>query len=174
MRLRNIPPLLFPILLVLSWADPTFAQVAGDSSAQSISPLTKDNLPKVKTSDPFVAHTQHSFYFQDTLASVLLKFTNSADFNAQDPASINDLGYIYYYFGEYADATTQFKKALELNPAFTDADINLGVTAYKTGDTDLALEYLNKAHDMDSARGEAAYDLGLIAFEKKEYSRSAG
>ena len=151
-----------------------FAQVGTDNSSKAISPLTTESLPKVKPTDPFVAHSHHSFYFKDTLASVLFKYTSSADFNPKDPVSLNDLGYIYYYFGEYGDAATQFKKALDLNPEFADAYVNLGVTADKTGDMDLAQQYLNKAYQIDSARGEAAYDLGLLAFEKGDYSRAAG
>lgn len=151
-----------------------FSQVGTDNSFKSVSPLTTESLPKVKPTDPFVAHSHHSFYFKDTMAGVLLKYTASPDFNAQDPVCLNDLGYIYYYFGEYADAAIQFKKALDLNPAFADAYVNLGVTAYKTGDDDLAQQYLNKAYQMDSSRGEAAYDLGLLAFEKNDFSRAAG
>jgi len=151
-----------------------FAQVGTDNSPKSVSPLTTESLPKVKTADPFLAHSHHSFYFKDTLASVLLKYSTSPDFNAKDPVCLNDLGYIYYYFGEFADAATQFKKALDLNPAFADAYVNLGVTAYKTGDSDLAQQYLSKAYQMDSSRGEAAYDLGLLAFEKSDFSRAAG
>ena len=152
----------------------SLAKVDSDNSSKSISPLAKENLPSVKPADPFLAHTQHSFYFKDNLAAALVKFTRSPDFNLKDPVSLNDLGYIYYYFGEYRDAAIQFKKALDLNPAYSGACINLGVTAYKTGDTNLALHYLNQAYEMDPQKGEAAYDLGLICFEQRDYSRAAG
>src|SRR5579883_1392263 len=145
------------------FAEDLFAQVSTDNSPKSVSPLTTESLPKVKPADPFVAHSHHSFYFQDTLASVLLKYTSSPDFNPKDPVSVNDLGYIYYYFGEYGDAANQFRKALDLNPAYGDAYVNLGVMADKTGDPELAQQYLNKAYQIDSSRGEAAYDLGLLA-----------
>ena len=153
---------------------PLGAQVQTDGSSQAAAPISKETLPKVKTTDPYLAHRRHSFYFADTLASVLLKFTMSPGFNAKDPSSLNDLGYIYYYFGEFADAQIQFKKALEINPAFSDAYVNLGVTAYKSGDFQAALQYLNRAYEMDSARGEIPYDLGLLSFEQGEFGRAAG
>ena len=170
MKLKFIATICGALLL----AAPGGAQVQTDSSPKSISPVTKEILPRVKTADPFAAHSSHSFYFKDTLAASVLRYSRSPDFNPQDPASLTDLGYIYYYFGEYEEAASKFKKALEVNPSYADAYIDLGVTAYKSGDMDLALNYLEKAYGMEPDRGEAAYDLGLLNFEQKQYSRSTG
>jgi len=150
------------------------AQVKVDFSPKAVSPVTKEALPKVKTNDLIAVHRDHNFYFQDTLARSLMRYTTSLGFSPADPASLNDLGYIYYYFGEYPDAEAQFKKALEINPAFVDAEINLGLTAYKSSRLQEALQYLNKAYQMDSSRGDAAYNLGLLTFEQGDFSRAAG
>ncbi len=172
--------LFFPLFLaaaaVICFFSPEtlWAQLKTEFSNKGGPLSSPENLPRVKTADPYTAHTRHSFYFQDTLASVILKFTMSPGFSPRDPSSLNDLGYIYYFFGEYRDAEAQFQKAIEINPTFVDPYINLGITAYKSGDFQSALQYLNKAYQMDPNRGEIAYNLGLLSYEQNEYSRAAG
>ncbi|HVZ80857.1 MAG TPA: tetratricopeptide repeat protein [bacterium] len=137
-------------------------------------PLSKSMVPRFKTSDPFVAHSDHSFYFKENLTNALLRFTTAPDFKVNDPVCLNDLGYIYFYFGEYGEAAAQFKKALALNPAYTAAAVNLGVASHKVGEDDLALRYLGQVRDSDPARGEALYDLGLIQYERGNYPQAVG
>ena len=173
--LRVALPMLLPLFLTGLFFTPLAqAQVSAGFSPKAAAPVGKGELPKVKASDPYLLHSHHSFFFKDTLSSVLLKFTTNKDFNAKDPVSINDLGYIYYYFGQYADAEEQFKKALDLNPLFVDAVINLGVNATKAGDYAAARNYLERAAQMDPARGEVSYDLGLLAYEQNDFNRAAG
>ncbi len=151
-----------------------FGQVAVDVAGPSSANVPDGSLPKTEISEPKDRHSNHLFYFQDTLESVLLKYTNSPDFNPKDPSSLNDLGYIYAYFGEYDEAIIQYKKAIDLNPEFSDAYLNWGVAEYKSGRRDKAQVLLEKSYQMDASKGESAYDLGLVAFEEKEYARSAG
>ncbi|HUO58672.1 MAG TPA: tetratricopeptide repeat protein [bacterium] len=162
----------FPLLLFIASLGAAPSKAQSGFSPKAAAPVGKGEIPKVKTSDPYVVHSHHSFYFQDTLAAVLLKFTTSRGFNAKDPACVNDLGYIYYYFGQYSDAQEQFQKALDMNPLFVDALINLGVNALKAGDNTAALNYLDKAYQMDPSKGEIAYDLGLLSYEQNDLNRA--
>lgn len=56
----------------------------------------------------------------------------------------NDLGRLYGLAGNYDSAQKAFRKALELNPRFCDAQINLAVSLGETGNPAQALKELEK------------------------------
>src|SRR5258708_36690417 len=83
------------VLFLLLGHQLLWAQLRTDLSPKAASPINQETLPRVKTNDPYGVHSRHLIYFEDTLASCLLKYTASPDFNSKDPVSLNDLGYIY-------------------------------------------------------------------------------
>ncbi|OGQ07645.1 MAG: hypothetical protein A3G32_02880 [Deltaproteobacteria bacterium RIFCSPLOWO2_12_FULL_40_28] len=56
----------------------------------------------------------------------------------------NLLGMIYHYDGNYSDAIDSFKKALRLNPHYTEALLNLTVLYNDLGDYKLSKQLLSK------------------------------
>ena len=161
-------------LLMILIASQAKAQLQGDTANPGAPALGPGGTPKVKVSQIEGIHSSRLVYFQDNLENALMKYTNQADFSAKDPASLNDLGYIYFYFGDYPEAEAQFQKALDINPAYTGSMVNWGVCAHLTGDDPTALKLLGKAHEQDSQKGEAAYDLGILAYDSGDFSKASG
>ncbi len=55
------------------------------------------------------------------------------------------LGFIYHLRGAFGKAATHFRKALEINPAYTEASLNLAVTLNNLGRYDEAQDVFEKA-----------------------------
>ena|GEM_PF-2342852 len=162
------------LLILFLSAGPALGQIQGDIGKSAVPALGPGGAPKIKTAEAKGAHSSRLVYFQDNMESALMKYTTQPEFNAKDPVSLNDLGYLYYYFGDYSEAEAQFQKALDINPAFTDALVNWGVSAHMTGDDATALKLLGRAHDQDPQKGESSYDLGLLAYDTGDFSKAQG
>ncbi len=160
--------------ILLMTTGPVLGQIQGDPGKSLAPPLGPGDTPKIKAAEAEGTHSSRLYYFQDNLESALMKYTHQAEFNAKDPVSLNDLGYLYYYFGDYNEAESQFQKALEINPAFIDALVNWGVCAHMTGDETAAIKLLGRAHDQDPQKGESSYDLGLLAYDSGDFSKAIG
>lgn len=113
---------------------------------------------------------------------------------AQRPAFadvFNMLGLIYYYNARRDEALSSFKKALEINPAYTEASLNLAVVYNEIGDFDRAREayagaretkkdaysYLDpyvkgKLANMHAEMGTIYRDLGLYREAAEEYKKA--
>lgn len=162
------------LFLILWAAGPCLGQIQGDNGQSTAPALSPGGTPKVKAAESEGTHSSRLYYFQDNLESALMKYTSQAEFNAKDPLSLNDLGFLYYYFGQYGEAEAQFQKVLDINPAYTDSLVNWGVCAHMTGDDATALKLLGRAHDQDPQKGEASYDLGILAYDSGDYSKAQG
>ena len=119
----------------------------------------------VVASPPRAIHAPKLKFFGDNLQDAVLKLTSSPGFSLTDPSDLNDLGYVYLYFGQYEEATSQFSKILATFPKYAPAQMNLGVTAYRMGDNATAITWLRRALKTDPANGDAAFDLGVLALE---------
>ncbi|MCC7156228.1 MAG: tetratricopeptide repeat protein [Bryobacterales bacterium] len=77
------------------------------------------------------------------------------------PAVNFRLGFLLYKNGEYLPAAERFRKELDLNPSYSDANLFLGQTLRNLGREQEAIVYLRKAVALD-ARSEHAYQ-ALVA-----------
>ena len=85
---------------------------------------------------------------------------------------LNLSGICCYRLGKFERAVEQYKKAIELNPNFTDAGVNLGV-AYKTlGSYEQAINEYHKVIDLNPKEFRALNNIGNLILEKGD-SKSA-
>ena len=103
----------------------------------------------------------------------------------------NKLGLIYHGKGELGKAVGAFKKAIELNPGYTESSLNLAVTLNDMGRYDEANEVFGNAAKMagsgpfaldpfikgklaneHSKLGDIYYDLGLFGEAVEEYKKA--
>lgn len=63
------------------------------------------------------------------------------------PLAYHNLGYVYYRQGDLVKAETEYRKAIQLNPAFPDSRATLGDVLARTGRYEQAIHeykmYLN-------------------------------
>jgi len=59
----------------------------------------------------------------------------------------NMLGFIYYTSSRFEDAIESFKKAIEINPAYTEASLNLSVVYNELGQFDRSSEVYSRARE---------------------------
>jgi tetratricopeptide (TPR) repeat protein len=71
-------------------------------------------------------------------------------------------GRVAFRFGRYADAVTEFRKAVEARPDSVPARINLGAALTQTGDRKGAIEQLQEALKRAPGNGTAHFNLGLL------------
>ncbi|HLW53439.1 MAG TPA: tetratricopeptide repeat protein [Candidatus Angelobacter sp.] len=67
---------------------------------------------------------------------------------AKNPQAWFDLGYIESHLGKTAEAITAYKKAVELQPDWFEANLNLGIDLDKAGNTSEALAALKHAVEL--------------------------
>lgn len=120
--------------------------------------------------------------------ALLLKVAKKAPLFAD---IFNKLGVIYHHQGSFGKAVRHFQKALDINPAYTEASLNLAVTLNNLGKYDEALATFQKAarfahpgpNTLDPyIKGKLAnqhadlactyYDLGLIHEAIEEFRRA--
>ncbi len=63
---------------------------------------------------------------------------------------------------KYGEATGEFKRAIELNPEFTDAYYHLGLTCFKENKPTEAIRYLMRLNQLEPANLNAAIAAGQI------------
>jgi tetratricopeptide (TPR) repeat protein len=121
-----------------------------------------------------------------------LKYLEKAAIEKNDYADVfNMLGLIYYYNGRFNDAVLSFKKALSINPSYTEASLSLSVVYNETGmfekgraayemaktsrkDTSTYLDPYVKGRvaNMHAALGAVYKDLGLYAEAIDEFKKA--
>ncbi len=124
----------------------------------------------------------------DEAEGLLLKVAHQAPFFAD---VFNKLGIISHHRGAFGKAVSYFRKALDINPAYTEASLNLAVTLNNLGKYDEAQATFQKAarfahpgpntldpyikgklanHHADLA--STYYDLGLVHEAIEEYKKA--
>src|SRR5512138_1748165 len=73
---------------------------------------------------------------------LLLEVAEKAPFFAD---VFNKLGYIYHQEGSFGKAAKYFRRALEINPAYTEASLSLAVTLNNLGKYEEARDIFQKA-----------------------------
>lgn len=74
--------------------------------------------------------------------------------------------------GSYQEAILLFRKAIIIDPSFTDAYYNLGSLYEYLGNTDKSLEAYEELVKRDSSDDETAYKVGSIYFQKHNYKKA--
>lgn len=95
---------------------------------------------------------------------------------AYDPESVKsyNLGVDASKEGNFSDAITYFKKAIILDPTFTDAYYNLGSVYEYLGDTSKAIDAYKELLKRNPEDGETAYKIAQLYYKRHEYSKSLG
>jgi tetratricopeptide (TPR) repeat protein len=76
------------------------------------------------------------------------------------------LGNAYVKNGQWAQAVTAYKKAIELNPNYQTAYANLGVVYYQQGQFDLAASQYKKALELNPNDVDVSYNLGALYLQQ--------
>ena len=91
---------------------------------------------------------------------------NTLRWNPASTAALNALGNFYLEKGNVPDATSEFQRALEINPDDAPSNFNLGVALGRNGDADRALEQYRKTLTINPNYADAYNNIGLILLTK--------
>ena len=78
-------------------------------------------------------------------------YQTAANIYSDDYRTFNNLGACQFAEGNYTDAAKNIKKALELNPSCSEANVNLGLVSMINNDYSNAKVYLGKATGLSEA-----------------------
>jgi tetratricopeptide (TPR) repeat protein len=89
------------------------------------------------------------------------------------PGLAHEFGILYYKKGDYPQAITSFKKALESDPNDRESTQLLGLSYYLSGHPADAIPYLEKIQTwFPRANVDASYILGICYIQSKDYDRA--
>ncbi len=111
-------------------------------------------------------------FFSDNLENAINKLGSEPSFSLENPADLNDMGFVYLYFGRYAEAEERFRQALQLRPGFGPALLNMGVSAYRRGDPLEAARWFQRTEKTDPSGPDAAFNLAALALERGDPSEA--
>ncbi len=89
--------------------------------------------------------------------------------SAWSPATHNNLGDMYFRWGNYEKSVEEFNKAIALQPRFAEAYHNLANVYVKLRKTDTAFELFQRAIALNPVIWQAHQSLGAIYFERRQY-----
>ena len=102
-----------------------------------------------------------------------LAFSDYKAAAAKDPNNLYahyDLGYIYQVRGDTADAATEYRRVLLINPKFGDALYNMGVLQAKT-DPASAIAYYTQDLQVNPNNASANFNLGVLLIMQGQTTR---
>ena len=83
--------------------------------------------------------------------------------------SIVSKGIYYSAYADYKKALTYFKTAKDIDPNFTETNLNIGAVFMKLGNLDSALYYMNLEKNMHPQQTKPYINLASIYFTQKQY-----
>ena len=101
-------------------------------------------------------------------------FRQILKFHPNDFGSYCNLGSALKLQGKMTEAIDSYRKAVDLNPDFTEAHYNLGVALQETGHGDEAIRYYQKAIELDPNYSETYNNLGVLFQEKSQFDDALG
>ncbi len=105
---------------------------------------------------------QTSYWCNDeALWSRALACTSDTQGNDFNSVAHNGLGNALSKKGRKDDAIAQYRKALEINPAYKVAHMNLGIALFDKGEKEAAIAEYQAALKLDPDYAEARYNLGV-------------
>jgi tetratricopeptide (TPR) repeat protein len=87
---------------------------------------------------------------------------------SEDADFYNKRGFAFYEKGQYDQATSDFNKALEINPRYAGAYYNRGLAYLRKGLYDQAISDFTKAIEINPNYGRAYYNRGRVYHIKGE------
>ncbi len=100
-------------------------------------------------------------------------FIKALRYNQEQAQSYNNLGYIYLtYDQKFGKAEENFRRALKVNPDYTEARYNLGLTLMRAGEKDEARKEFRTIVAINSQLADPHHWLGLMALEEKHYDEA--
>jgi tetratricopeptide (TPR) repeat protein len=99
-------------------------------------------------------------------ADMIIRNASTPEVAAVDASAHNRAGVKHMNRFLYGEAAGEFRKALEIDPAFNLARINLGIALYYDADFDAARQALEEALARDPANPYANFSLGLVLKHK--------
>ena len=85
---------------------------------------------------------------------------------------LNNAGVMAYHNGQYEKGLELFKKAIELDPSFTEAYNNLGLTYTETNQEERATEAFRKAIELSPEMSAAYNNLGYVFYRLGSYEEA--
>ncbi len=85
----------------------------------------------------------------------------------------NRFGVLYARYGQYNDATEQFKKAIRMNPSYVSPLINLGNIYFLNEKTDNALSWYKKAEKLDPFNSKVIAAVARTQYELEDYKEAS-
>jgi tetratricopeptide (TPR) repeat protein len=85
------------------------------------------------------------------------------------PELYNSAGITMINQGRSKDAEESYKKAISLNPNYSEAYYNLGVLYFQSGENELAVQNYEKALQYDPNDYKSHYNLGVISYGMGNY-----
>lgn len=109
-------------------------------------------------------------------ASLFFFMISAIPAKAYEPEAVKNynLGIDASKEGNFTDATTYFRRAIFIDPSFTDAYFNLGSIYEYKGDTLKAVEAYKDLLKRTPEDGEVAYKIANIYYKRHEYSKALG
>jgi len=105
-------------------------------------------------------------------ACFILSTSTSAFAYEQDAVNFNNTGINFTKKGDYPQAITYFKKAIEADSSMTNAYYNLGSVYKYTGNTDKAINVFLLLLRNAPGDDETAYILSGLYFDKQDYEKA--
>lgn len=114
--------------------------------------------------------------YKSSIIVILLAFSflcvNSSYAFDPDAVKSYNQGVDFSKSGNYQEAVLMFRKAVTIDPSFTDAYYNLGSLYEYLGNNDKALQSYEELVKRDSSDDEAAYKVGSIYFQKNNFRKA--
>ncbi|MDH7500279.1 MAG: tetratricopeptide repeat protein [candidate division NC10 bacterium] len=118
-----------------------------------------------------------SFRFWIVLSALLIlglgcSQSSSQVRKAQTADAYYKLGIFYLESGNYKQAISEFRKAVEMNPSESDYHLGMGTAYSLDGQDEEAIQWLKKAIKLNPDNSEAHNNLGLIYLKKQRWSEA--
>lgn len=134
-------------------------------SDEEIARLAKEDPTKLSEEELLYAAT-----LTDNKTDKIEIYSDATDQNPNSARAFNNLGYVYYEQGKYAEAQRCFEKALSIDPNNTAINFNMGLIMLVNNNVDKAEEYFGKSAGVGKPLNQAQ---GTIAILKGNYKKAA-
>ena len=120
---------------------------------------------------PATGQTAPAARFDESRAAELKA---AIDKNKSDVASRVQLGDLYFDAERFAEATSWYQSALEIDPKNINASTDLGIAYYYMNQADRALEQFNRSLAIDPKHSKTLLNVGIVrAFGKQDLEGAA-
>ncbi len=99
-------------------------------------------------------------------------YRKAQETNADTAAATMNLGTLAYRLGDFAQAITQFKRVLEIDPSFFPAYANLATMYADSGRFDEAIRLLDKGLDHLPKQPDLLYSKAMLYIRQRDYRRA--